>query len=117
MQSFSSRKFQLWEYKVSHQQLLLRSPKSNQHLTNIDVAFAGVNYISIPAFLGTFTFVEPNETEIEFSYKFKKGNYSPQVFVLEAQGNRHLIIAARMKYFENNLEMFESSLESFQVTE
>jgi LmbE family N-acetylglucosaminyl deacetylase len=38
----SERDFKLWDYRVSHAQLLLRSPMSPDRGTNVDVQFWGV---------------------------------------------------------------------------
>ena len=113
IQNFSNRTFQLWEYKVSHGQLLIRSPKSEKNQTNVDIAFAGVEYIAIPTLFEDFSLVEPNDTESNFLTEFKTENYSPQIFVFETKGNRYLIVAAGAKIFENTLDIFESSLEKF----
>ena len=43
-----NRDFQLWEYKVSHGQLLIRSPKDELHSKNLDLIFRGVQFISSP---------------------------------------------------------------------
>lgn len=43
------REFQIWEYTVSHGQLLLRSTKANIHKTQIDVLFKNVVFIQLPA--------------------------------------------------------------------
>ena len=42
------RKFQVWRYTVGHKQMLLRSVKSEQAGTRIDVLFKAVEYICIP---------------------------------------------------------------------
>jgi hypothetical protein len=39
----SNRKFKLWDYDVSHRQLLLRSPKSEKFDTNLDIIFLDVS--------------------------------------------------------------------------
>lgn len=44
MRMESSRRFQLWEYRVSHGSLLIRSPRCPQERTNIDVIFDGAKY-------------------------------------------------------------------------
>src|SRR4051794_11561024 len=50
----SDRPFQLWDYTVSHRQLLLRSPiaprtsTSPRFTTNVDLVFWGVESLSIP---------------------------------------------------------------------
>ena len=41
-------RFQLWGYTVSHGQLLLRSPKSDERPTQIDVLFKNVGFIQLP---------------------------------------------------------------------
>jgi hypothetical protein len=46
--TLTGRYFQVWEFRVSHQQLLLRSPHDEQHPLCIDVIFAGVDYFALP---------------------------------------------------------------------
>ncbi len=43
-----SRKFQLWAYSVSHSQLLLRSKRTPDCPTRIDIAFRGVVGMKLP---------------------------------------------------------------------
>jgi hypothetical protein len=42
------RQFQIWAYSVSHQSLLLRSPKAADKGSRIDVLFKGVARLHIP---------------------------------------------------------------------
>ena len=44
----SHRHFELWRYEVGHAQLLLRSVKSDQNQTRIDVLFKVVEAIDLP---------------------------------------------------------------------
>jgi hypothetical protein len=44
----SDRHFQLWIYSVSHSQLLLRSNRSSEEATRIDVLFKDVAAIELP---------------------------------------------------------------------
>ena len=44
----TGRQFQLWEYRVSHGQMLLRSVPSGEDATNVDVLFWGVSRIDLP---------------------------------------------------------------------
>ena len=46
-----NRQFQIWSYKVSHAQLLLRSTKSENNPTRIDLLFKNVAIINIPTLL------------------------------------------------------------------
>lgn len=44
----SPRRFQVWRYQVGHSQLLIRSVKSADHPSRIDVLFKGVDVIEMP---------------------------------------------------------------------
>lgn len=109
---FYNRRFQVWEYKVSHQQLLIRSPKSQDHDTNLDLIFVGVDYLALPKSMDGISIVPPNEAELRFASEFRKES---QRIVLESAGQRHLVIAAKFQVSENTLDLFESSLESFNT--
>ena len=47
----SDRQFQIWKYNVGHSQLLLRSVKSPDHPSRIDVLFKGVSQFHLPTVL------------------------------------------------------------------
>ena len=51
MKDLKNRNFQLWEYHVSHGSLLIRSPKRGEDTKNIDIVFAGVEYMALPRHL------------------------------------------------------------------
>ncbi|POZ50297.1 hypothetical protein [Methylovulum psychrotolerans] len=57
--TFLGRTFQLWEYHVSHGSLLIRSPKSLDEATNIDIICSGVDYLSAPRFIYNLEITEP----------------------------------------------------------
>lgn len=59
----SDRMFQVWKYTVGHRQLLLRSTKSPDYPTRIDVFFKGVAEFHLPTQLqGLFvTETSPND--------------------------------------------------------
>lgn len=44
----SARVFKLWEYKLTHSQILIRSTKGNTENTRIDVVFKDVHEINMP---------------------------------------------------------------------
>ena len=48
-----ARMFSLWEYKHDHSLILIRSQRSKQNPTNLDVIFYGILYIEIPQFLNS----------------------------------------------------------------
>lgn len=47
----SERRFEIWDYTVSHSQLLLRSAKTNSEQTRIEVLFKGVKLMNLPTYL------------------------------------------------------------------
>ncbi|MDQ0873890.1 hypothetical protein QFZ77_002549 [Paenibacillus sp. V4I3] len=63
---FEGRKFQLWHYKVSHGELLIRSPKNDKNYKNIDIMFFDVKYIEVPRFLPNIKIEEVNEDDISY---------------------------------------------------
>jgi hypothetical protein len=46
--TYPDRRFQLWEYRVSHGSLLIRSPKGPDAEMNIDLVFSGVEFVACP---------------------------------------------------------------------
>jgi len=65
MNEFPELMFRLWEFKVSHNQLLLRSSKKKFQSRNIDIAFVGVGYVEIPTKLDGITICQPSANEID----------------------------------------------------
>ncbi len=108
------RSFRLWDFRVSHGQLLLRSPKSKDLATNSDIAFVGVEYLELPTLLNDPTLDEAGDQDIGRA-EVALGRAVPRdrVFVLKSGERRYVVVAAAMKSFENELDLFESSLERF----
>ena len=113
MQHFK-RNFRLWDFRVSHDQLLLRSPKTAENPKNLDVAFVGVEYVELPTKLKELTVGEAGDNDFRRADQ-AVGSPVPrgQVFVIESGGRRYVVVAAAVKVFENDLDIFESSLERF----
>lgn len=110
----SDRTFRLWQFFVSHNQLLIRSPKSTQHCSNIDIVFWGVEYIEIPSFLKSVKLTENTTRDIEKAETLiGKSVEASSVFIVESETGKYLIIAGGFKVLRNNLDLFESSLELF----
>jgi hypothetical protein len=109
MKTFINRKFQLWEYSVSHGSLLLRSPKRGEDKNNIDIVFAGVEYVSAPRHFHSLAIDDANPDELaSISLVLDKKVNSKNVTILVTEGKRHAIVAAVMKIEENEMEMFDS---------
>jgi len=114
----SDRIFRLWDYNVSHDQLLLRSPKSDEFATNVDVCFWRVEYIAIPAMFAGIQIHEMLESErrgVESMLGRAFDKSSGHCVMSFAK--RYLVVAAGFKVLENTLDIFESSLEYFAATD
>ena len=101
----SSRHFKLWEYRVSFQQALIRSPATPEINTNIDLAFWGVEYLNISdEFHGLDLVVsEAVRIPVKVSEHCRK-------FTLTSARNEFCIAAMSCRVFENTLDIFDSSL-------
>lgn len=109
------RVFQLWDFLVSHHQLLLRSPKDEENAMNLDIVFVGVEYLQLPTLLAGIRFVETTSEDIRLAERqMGKPIKNTNVYVFVSGEARHIVVAAGMKMFENELEFMESSLEQFR---
>ncbi len=114
----STRRFQFWDYTVSHQQLLLRSPLSSDQATNIDIVFLGVDFLQIPS---AFEGLQLSQATVQETAKVAESlnciDSSCRVFSLRSQNRHYYVAAAAFIIYENQLELFESSLEYFSIHE
>lgn len=110
----TARDFRMWDFRVSHDQLLLRSPKTADNPRNLDVAFVGVEFVGLPTMLERLAIDDAQEADFRRA-DAALGVAVPRhrVFVIESGARRYIVVAAAMKVFENDLDLFESSLESF----
>jgi len=110
--TYPDRRFQLWEYRVSHGALLIRSPKGPDAETNIDFVFSGVEYVACPRMLRGLELV-PTATAEDVSRVaegFGAVVAPDQVFVLLSAGQRHLVVAASCHVSENMDDIFDIPL-------
>ena len=105
----SSRRFQLWEYRVSHGALLIRSPRGPQDATNVDVVFDGVEYIDCPRMLRGLMLTEGSANEAH-ELASTLGEICPpdRLFVLVSGEGRHYVVASSCRVDENDADIFES---------
>jgi hypothetical protein len=114
----SDRHFRLWDYTVSHNQMLLRSPAGEGGPKNIDIIFLGVDYVGIPSMLdGVGLGTSTPEDVMEASRRVGQDCEPGDVHVITSAGRRFLVVAAAYYVFQNDLDLFESSLEYFTNTE
>ena len=106
---FNGRNFQLWEYNVSHGQMLVRSPKNPTQSVNVDITFAGVEYVDLPRHLRGLEIDNPTPAEVACAAeRLGKPIKAKEVTVLKAGSKRHLIVATFVKVTEADMEMFDS---------
>lgn len=111
-QCFANRTFQLWEYRVSHGSLLIRSPQGADVKKNVDLVFTGVEYLGAPRFMRGVDVVEPTIEELRhLEQMLGKQLTASTVVILASAGQRFPIVAASFKVEENERDIFESPFE------
>ena len=105
---YSGREFQLWEYRVSHGSLLIRSPKGPGRSMNIDLEFVGVAYLSAPRFLRGIRLERGGSGDRRKVRRALGDRRIDDVFVLVSSGRRHLIAAVACKVQETDADIFDS---------
>ena len=110
--SFSSeREFRMWDYNVSHNQLLIRSPRSPDVATNVDIIFWRVEYMELPCSFRGIAFAEAAASDVaRVQQVFSKISSHASYYPLISEEKRHLIVASGFKVVENTLDIFNSSL-------
>lgn len=108
---FPGRSFQLWEYHVSHGMMLVRSPVRTGILgdTNIDIMFAGVEYVDLPRHLDNLSIADPDPPDLKVAQdRLGKAPKAANVFVLVSDNRRFIVVASVMKVAESDMDIFES---------
>lgn len=106
----SNRIFKLWDYSVSHQQLLIRSPKTPDIPTNIDLLFWGVKHLTIETMLRGVEVVLTDDTSDvpDSASRFVNDGY--KVFRIQSGGSCFIVVALGFRALENQLDIFESTI-------
>jgi hypothetical protein len=114
----SERTFKVWEYQVSHGQLLIRSPKSPatggepERVTNVDVVCVGVKYMAVPRVMKGLELAGPTDMEVTGVASVLGGAVRPdEVMVLLSQERRYVVVASSISVAENDWDIFESPIE------
>lgn len=114
----SDRTFQVWEYQVSHGQLLIRSPKtpatgtSPGFQTNIDLVCLGVEYMAVPSVLRGFELSAPTSDEIRYLQVLLGRTIHPDnIKILASDGKRFPVVTSSFSLSENDWDIFESPFE------
>lgn len=104
-----NRGFRLWEYRVSHGQLLYRSPADEQYNTSVDIMFFGTKYLCGPCDLGELSVEYASQSDVEKLEKyFGKLGSQDSVWMLVGTSHKSVIIAGRMTIKEHTDGIFSS---------
>jgi hypothetical protein len=114
----SDRRFCLWDYSVSHKQMLLRSPKSPDLPMNVDIVMWGVEYLDLATTLVEVAMTAPSVEEFTRAEQVVGRDLDPsQVHCFASGERRFVVVAAGFKVLTNDLDIFDSSLEYFAGTD
>ena len=92
-----SGRFQWWSYTVSHGQLLLRSTKSRQRDTQVDVLFKDVVFVSIPTSLENIEILEADDADRPTGLELEKDR---KIFVVRGTDFSGFVAAAVVLHAE-----------------
>ena len=108
----SDRDFIVFDYLVSHGQLLIRSDKRKGGNENIDVIFFDTSFVQLFTMMSGITIRLVNNDAIEHYNSVKKylGYKGNNLFELESKQEKYYIGASFVKIFENVLDFNETSL-------
>ena len=105
----SDRRFQAWEYFVSHGSLLIRSPKAFEIRTNIDIVCEGVEYFCLPRYLqGVKVYDLVIEKPADIGVNVELHGSFFRVCRLISKGSEYDIIASSISISENGDDIFSS---------
>jgi hypothetical protein len=109
----SDRHFTVFDFLISHGQLLLRSSKDDSNIKNIDIIFFGIKYIQLfTSLIGiSIRIVDKNQSPTNYNsvntFLNSDENY---LFEIETNSEKYFVGASFVKIFENELEFNQSSL-------
>jgi hypothetical protein len=109
----TGRVFQLWEYQVGHGKLLVRSPRSKERITNIDIICGAVEYFELPTFIPNLQIEEGSEEEIQRAKRLlgKRFHRTAKVHAFVISGERFIVVLCALQIRENSLEFYEKPIE------
>ena len=108
--SYPSRRFQIWEYRVSHASLLIRSPKGDESVDNIDVVFVCVDYLAMPQLFDDLDVDRGCEDDRQALFATLGAVDLERLFVLVSGGRRYPVVAVSCRVSQNSGDIFESPL-------
>lgn len=100
----SKRRFNVFSFQASHGLLLLRSPKSNESHTRIDILFRDVRAMELRTFCSGGIFIKRADAKsIEGLPSRPKDTMEPghQVFIVGGPGWSGFVVSGRVDYLED----------------
>lgn len=110
--SFPDREFKVWDYTVSHKQMVIRSLGPEEDSPNLDLHFRGVEFVRAPTVFRGLAVVSPTEQEIVevLTLLAPKRCEPDMIWVLESGGRRHIVVAAALEISETDYPMMSTAL-------
>ena len=115
----SGRYFTLFDYKVSHSQLLIRSQKSEIHMNNIDIIVFGVKFLQIPKSFWGLSIEEISgdygkivHSKISVNRDIVLGM---NLYAISTQKLEYYVFGAFCKIYVNKLDFSETSLGVLEI--
>jgi hypothetical protein len=109
----SERYFTVFDYFISHGQLLIRSDKRNGENKNIDIIFFDTSFLQLFIMLNGIT-IRIADKKTSMVKSLSVDNYlsyeNNNLFEIESNGEKYFIAASFVKIFENDLQFKETSL-------
>jgi hypothetical protein len=108
----SKRFFQMWSYSVGHSEMLLRSTKSADYPTRIDVFFKGVEEFQLPTTFHELSIAEVSDAEVPTLHDFRRSpqtGYDYKIFVIKGVDFVGYVVALLALCHEDNGEYYEPS--------
>lgn len=105
----SERRFQLWEYRVSHGSLMIRSPRAHDVEESVDVKFVGVEYLAVPRFFQGLRVELGNEREArQVASASGRNSEQSHVFKLTSKGVEYFVVALSCRVDRHSNDIFWS---------
>lgn len=110
----SGRRFQFWDYHVSHGKLLLRSPADGVFSCNCDIVFFGVSHLILARHLGELSIKEEIEKEAisqaECLFRIQIGP-PYRLYSLGSALGTFWVVGVGLHMSENKLDLFDSGFQ------
>ena len=106
---YPDRRFQVWDYRVGHGSLLIRSPQGPDIGDNVDLIFVGVEYLAVPHHMPGLVVKEGTATDLPPLTRPLR--QQTLVYRLISAGNTYLVAAVACRIDINRHDIFASPFE------